>query len=80
MKSRQQVDGHFKSLFQHGDSTSLTTITSQLKNHSRRQDAMKTEQLLKEISALTGKPASRIGRPIDGVVRRWSGVKSHRSE
>lgn len=70
--------GHFRSLWARaGDILIPTTITSHYKSKARAKEAAKKQRLLDEIQELVGHPVSDVARPIDGVIRRWSGVKSH---
>lgn len=68
--------GHFRSLWaRSGDILIPTTITSQRKSKVRAREAAKKQALLDEIQELVGHPVSDIARSLDGVQRRWTGVK-----
>jgi hypothetical protein len=76
MNLPKNVRGHFASLWrQSGPILIPTTVTHQYKSRARAKEHAKREELCRDIEALTGKPAARISRSIDGVNRRWRGVK-----
>lgn len=78
MRSPANNCGHFRSLWARaGDILIPTTITSHRKSKARAKEAAKKQVLLDEIQELVGHPVSDIARSIDGVQRRWSGVKAH---
>lgn len=73
--------GHFRSLWARaGDILIPTTITSQRKSKVAAREAAKKQQLLDEIQELVGHPVSSVARSVDAIQRRWSGVKSHKSD
>lgn len=77
----RNMRGHFSSLWTMGGPILVpTTVTSQRKSKVRAREMAKRAELCADIEVLTGKPAERISRSIDGVSRRWSGVKSHTSD
>jgi hypothetical protein len=74
----RNVRGHFRSLWINGGSILIpTTVTDQCKSRVREKELAKRDTVAAEIAAITGKPVARVARPIDGIVRRWNGVKNH---
>jgi hypothetical protein len=70
--------GHFSSLWtKSGDILVPTTLTTQRKSFARVKEQAKRNQLLAELSELTGEPHLAYPRAYDGIVRRWTGVKNH---
>jgi hypothetical protein len=78
MNPPKNLSGHFSAIFTEG-AIMATTITSRRKSRAREIEAARRDELCKEIEAITGKPAKRIARSIDGVNRRWNGVKGNAS-
>jgi hypothetical protein len=75
------MSGHFRSLWARaGDILIPTTITSQYKSKAREREAAKKLALLDDIQELTGHPVSSVARSLDGIQRRWSGVKANNSD
>lgn len=71
--------GHFASLWVPFGATLIpTTVTDQRKSYARQKEALKKAHVIEELKALTrsGSYAS-VARSLDGVVRRWKGVKNH---
>lgn len=76
MNQIKNAAGHFSSLWQPSGSILIpTTETQQRKSYARAKELAKREQICREIEALTGKPVRRYARRLDGVTRRWNGVK-----
>lgn len=72
------VSGHFRSLWTPmGNVMVPTTVTNQRKSRARAKESAKREQLAQEIEAAFGSRPAMIARPIDGITRRWVGVKSN---
>lgn len=73
--------GHFSVVWKRSGSQIVnTTVTSQRKSRARELEAAKKAQLCAEIEAITGDPVRLISRSIDGVSRRWTGVKSNQAD
>lgn len=78
MNQIKNARGHFSSLWQKsGDVLIPTTETSQKKSYARAREMAKREEICIATELLTGKPVRRISRSLDGVSRRWTGVKSN---
>jgi hypothetical protein len=78
MRVPVNMSGHFRSLWtQSGGSLVPTTVTSQRKSRARAKESAKREQMARDIEALCGSRPEMIARSLDGVERRWKGVKSH---
>jgi hypothetical protein len=76
MNVPRKVSGHFRSLWQQQGPTLIpTTVTNQYKSRRRQIESMKRDMICAELEQLTGKPVARVARSIDGVSRRWTGVK-----
>lgn len=76
MNVPKNVRGHFASLWQKtGEILIPTTITTQRKSKAREKEATRREQMAVEIEHLTGKRPAMIARSIDGVNRRWTGIR-----
>jgi hypothetical protein len=76
MNIPKNVRGHFASVWQkNGDSLTATTVTSQRKSKAREKEAARRQAVAAEIENLTGSRPAMIARSIDGVCRRWTGVK-----
>lgn len=81
MNILKNVRGHFASLWQKsGDILIPTTITTQRKSKAREKEAARRELMAAEIEKLAGSRPAMIARSIDGVNRRWHGVKGHGAE
>lgn len=73
--------GHFHSLWEKsGDVLIPTSVTTQLKSKSRANEIAKRISLADEIEKQTGARPAMIARSIDGVNRRWVGVKANLSD
>lgn len=73
--------GHFKSLWQSGGPILIpTTVTNQRKSRVRERELAKRAAVASDIEALTGTRPALIARSIDGIARRWNGVKSHTTD
>lgn len=73
--------GHFRSLWQRaGDVLIPTTVTNQIKSKARERELAKRLLMADEIEKLVGCRPAMIARSIDGVSRRWTGVKAHSSD
>jgi hypothetical protein len=73
--------GHYASLWiPSGTSLIPTTITNQKKSHAKEIEAAKRAKILAEMEKLTGGPVSGYSHKIDGVNRRWTGVKGNGSD
>lgn len=79
MNTPKNLSGHFASIYAAGVNTP-TTITSQRKSMVRAAELAKRALLAAEIEVLTGSRPAMIARSIDGVSRRWTGVKNHGSD
>lgn len=78
MRAPANNRGHFRSLWARaGDILIPTTITSHYKSKARAKEIAKKQQLLDEIQELVGHPVSDVARNIDGIQRRWTGVKAN---
>ena len=78
MRKPANMRGHFRSLWARaGDILIPTTITSQRKSRVKERETAKKQKLLDEIQELVGHPVSDVARSIDGVSRRWTGVKAN---
>ena len=76
MNIPKNVRGHFASLWQKsGDILIPTTITSQRKSKAREKEAAKRALVAADIEKLTGSRPALVARSIDGVNRRWTGVR-----
>lgn len=81
MSLPRNVRGHFASLWIPGGPILIpTTITSHFKSKAREKEAAKKAQLAAELEVLTGDKTKLIARSIDGIARRWTGVKVHTSD
>lgn len=81
MRIPMNMSGHFRSLWtQNGSSLVPTTVTSQRKSKVRAMENAKRQLLASEIEALCGSRPAMVARSIDGVARRWTGIKSHAAE
>jgi hypothetical protein len=76
MKEQRNIRGHFDWLYPRNH-PSNTTMTTRRKSKAREKEAAKKAQLLTELKSLTGTEHPSYARSIDGVTRRWSGVKNH---
>lgn len=76
MNPPKNLCGHFASIYASGVVTP-TTITSQRKSKVREHELAKRAAVAADIEALTGSRPAMIARSIDGISRRWTGVKSH---
>lgn len=78
MSVPKNIRGHFASMWiSGGDYMVTTTITSQFKSKAREREMAKRAVVAAELQALTGEPAKLIARSIDGINRRWLGVKAN---
>lgn len=78
MRTPMNNSGHFRSLWTMAGNVLIpTTVTSQKKSKTRAKEQAKREQLAKEIEAIAGERPAMIARSIDGVERRWKGVKAN---
>lgn len=78
MSDLKDARGHFSVVWRRAGSQIVnTTVTSQKKSLAREKEAAKKLLLCEEIQRITGEPVKLISRSIDGVVRRWSGVKAN---
>jgi len=78
MNQIKNARGHFVSLWkQSGDVLIPTTETSQRKSYARQREMAKRDEICVAIEKLTGTKVRRISRSIDGVSRRWNGVKAN---
>lgn len=81
MKPPNFPRGHFRSLWQKtGDVLIPTTVTNQVKSRVRERELAKRQLMADEIEKLVGCRPAMIARSIDGVNRRWVGVKAHSSD
>jgi hypothetical protein len=81
MSLPRNVRGHFASLWVPGGPILIpTTITSHYKSKAREREIARRARLAAELEALTGQKTKLIARSIDGISRRWTGVKSHTSD
>lgn len=76
MNKPRNLSGHFRSIFTSGVNTP-TTITSQRKSKVKEIEAARRDALCREIEEITGSPATRVARSIDGIRRRWNGIKGN---
>lgn len=79
MNKPKDISGHFSSL-PSTEGHAPTTVTTQLKRRTREIHEDKRQQLLAEIRRLTGDNYSGISTPLDGVTRRWKGVKGNSAD
>lgn len=78
MNQIKNAAGHFASLWQQSGQILIpTTETNQKKSRVREREMAKREEICAAITQLTGKPVRRISRSIDGVSRRWTGVRAN---
>jgi hypothetical protein len=78
MNQIKNARGHFASLWQQSGQILIpTTETNQKKSRVREREMAKREEICIATEQLTGRPVRRISRSIDGVVRRWSGVRAN---
>jgi hypothetical protein len=81
MNEPSNARGHFASLWvKGGDIMIPTTITTQRKSKAREREAAKRAELVADLEKITGQKVRTVARSIDGVTRRWTGVKSNRSD
>lgn len=81
MRIPMNMSGHFRSLWtQNGSSLVPTTVTNQRKSKVRAMENAKRQQLASEIEALCGSRPAMVARSIDGIERRWRGVKAYGAE
>jgi hypothetical protein len=81
MYKSSKFRGHFSSLYGgRGTNMVSTTITTQYKSKAKDREAEKREALLREIESITGTPAQRVARSLDGVNRRWCGVAANKAD
>lgn len=73
---KRPVRGHFDLVLPRNVPNN-TTVTTRTKNKSRQIEAAKRAKLIEEMQGLTGGTIQPYARSIDGVVRRWTGVKNH---
>ena len=67
-----KIRGHFASLLRrHGDILVPTTLTNARKRTGAAKELAKRQKLLDELQV------SPIARRLDGVVRRWNGVRNN---
>lgn len=77
----KDIRGHFSSLWTQTNGMIVpTTMTTRRKSYAKQKEAAKRAELLADIEQLTGKPQSGISRKIDGINRRWTGVKSNQAD
>lgn len=57
-----------------------TTFTSRRKRQMSEKHEAARDKVVKEIECLTGAPVALYARALDGIQRRWSGVKSHQAD
>lgn len=78
MSTPKNVRGHFASMWiSGGDYMVTTTITSEYKSKAREKEQTKRLEIAAELQKLTGQPTKLIAISIDGVNRRWVGVKAN---
>jgi DNA-directed RNA polymerase specialized sigma subunit len=67
-----RIRGHFSSLLRKsGEIWVPTTLTNARKRTGQAKEMAKRAELLRELNV------EPIARRLDGVVRRWNGVKNH---
>lgn len=59
---------------------SLTTLSVQKKNRTREREAAARERNAKALADITGTPTSLVARSIDGISRRWKGVRARSND
>ena len=72
LMSPAPVTGHFSLIPETG-----STITHVRKKQISSRHEAAIRRVIAETEALTGAPVKRISRSIDGIRRRWDGVKNH---
>lgn len=78
MRVPMNMSGHFRSLWTPmGNVMVPTTITTQKKSKARAKESAKREQLAQEMQAAFGTRPAMIARSIDGISRRWTGVRAN---
>jgi hypothetical protein len=81
VKSPKNVRGHFRSLWTNGGGILIpTTITTQRKSRVREREMAKRQLVADAIEKLAGTRPAMIARPIDGVIRRWNGIRGCNSD
>jgi hypothetical protein len=76
MNENTKVRGHFGLVYPQ-NTPNNTTVTTRRKSNARVLESQKRAKIMSEIKLLTGSDHSPYARSIDGVNRRWTGVRNH---